>query len=107
MLDNIQGIDPVEIFFHWNLDHIVELTNQWEIRIPVFIHMLDKNRIKIRSHHLLDLFLDNPCSKGVATAYLEDAIHPCKHLSHKFVARKQKAEPLGIISPDLAAHQAQ
>src|SRR5437762_10506070 len=67
--------------------------------------MLDKNRIKICSHQLLDFLLDNPCSKGVATAYLEDAIHPCKHLSHEFVARKQETEPLGIISPDLAAHQ--
>ena len=80
---------------------------QWPPRVYSSHHVIDKDRIEVRGHHLANLLLDNSGAKRIRTADLEYVGHAAKQLRHELVPREHKGQSLGVIQPNLVAHHSE
>src|SRR3954463_6958372 len=103
MLQNIEGVDGVEMARHRSLQHVVHSRIKSPARDHALLDVLNEHRVKVNRRYLSNLGLDDTGSERVPAADLKDVLSSSKHLRNEFVARKTKHQVLGVFVPALAS----
>ena len=72
-----------------------------------FLNVFDKERVEIDGRDMFDFLPHHARAESVRTADLQHFGKAAEHLGDELVSGEQKAEPLGVVVPDLIAHQAE
>jgi hypothetical protein len=107
VLENVKRKQAVELSRHRSIEQVVNKNIEPPTRQHPPADIFDEYMIEIHRRQLFYLGLNDPRSKSVATADLQNAFPTCEHLGDKLVAREPKQKVFRIVVPALAAAQAE